>query len=286
MSEAEAELNKADKLYDQGKKDEAVAVYKQKFSYSKDKATHVKRIVEFEAEQEHIAEVRKWVEIAVDAKLNVTYQNKMAQQAYATVKKDRDDAERKLQEEAVRNAKEKNAVVRMAQEKKIIPYDVLESKKIPFGLTMDILVNETATKEEVIKLAESLRQKHINTHRGISIFDSREAQHRQLDKSYPEAELSKHWLVTITRNVIDEGKLDTIRWVAEGRNYYTIDISIWYLIPSKRYYVTNFGLQSRGHVRRGRVCEYSRRPDRPASDSIRQSIVPALQRSGGQAGSA
>ena len=208
LSEAEAELAKADNLYDQGKKDEAVAVYKQKFSYSKNKVAHLKRIVEFEAEKEHIAEVRKWVEIGVDAKVDVSYESKMAQQAYAALKKDRDDAERKRQAEAVRNTREK-----------VISYEVLASKNIPFGVSMDVLVNETATKQQVMELAENLRQKHVSTHRGISIFDSREAQRRQTDESYPEAELSKHWLATITRTVIDGGKLDTTRWVAEGRNH-------------------------------------------------------------------
>jgi len=95
-------LAKADKEYEEGKKAEAVAVYKDNFSFSKDKATHIKRIVEVEAEKGDKEEARKWVEKGFAEKLDVKYEGQAAQQVYAAVKKERDEqaAKKKAEEEA------------------------------------------------------------------------------------------------------------------------------------------------------------------------------------------
>ncbi len=99
---------------------------------------------------------------------------------------------------------------------KTMPYEVLEKKHRPDGkFIMSLLVSETATKEDVMKLAESLRREHAGKIASISIFDSSEAWRRHLDETYPEKELSRHWLLVIDG---DRSGGEEIRWVAEGRN--------------------------------------------------------------------
>jgi len=101
----------------------------------------------------------------------------------------------------------------------ILDYQVLREWDIPAGgIGMDLLVSETATKEEVLALATHLRAKYLP--RGfifISIFDSSEAYLRREDTSYPEEEYFKHFLVQITRN--PKTGYDQIEWVAKGRGY-------------------------------------------------------------------
>jgi len=100
-----------------------------------------------------------------------------------------------------------------------IPYEVL-SKWNPrrgdndyFG--MHILVSETASKQQVLKLAEALKRKHAGKYIAIHIWDSREAQRRQGDETYPEKELFRHYLVVMYDEPIDP----KIQWVAEGRDH-------------------------------------------------------------------
>jgi hypothetical protein len=96
---------------------------------------------------------------------------------------------------------------------KSIACEVLRCKKRADGkFFIDFLVSDSASKEEVLKLAESLRQQYDGKFACISIFDSREAWRRHEDLSYPEKELDRHWLV-----VIDGDSGQKISWVAEGR---------------------------------------------------------------------
>ena len=98
-----------------------------------------------------------------------------------------------------------------------IPYEVLSKKSGRSGkFTMDVLVDQSASKEDVMKLAESLRRKYSGEFQVISIYDSREAARRRTDDSYPEKELSKHWLVVID-TLSDPGK--EVRWVAKERGH-------------------------------------------------------------------
>lgn len=106
---------------------------------------------------------------------------------------------------------------------KTIPYAVVGKwdKATAFG--MDILVDETASREDVMNLAKSLqRQNNAGKYCTINIFDSREAQRRHLDESYSEQELSRHWLVVIVaggEKVMKSKDHQEIRWVAEGRDH-------------------------------------------------------------------
>lgn len=107
---------------------------------------------------------------------------------------------------------------------KAIPYEVLRKEKRRGKLSLEILVGEADSKQNVLKLAENLRREHDGKFALISIFDSRDAwKHRpameraalqgKSYKSYPEKELDRHWLVVI--DDIDH----EIRWVAEGRDH-------------------------------------------------------------------
>jgi hypothetical protein len=72
---AKSELDHADRLYAEGDRAEAVAKYKANFSFvaKADKSRVVQRIVEFEAERGDETEARRWIELALDNKLDVAY---------------------------------------------------------------------------------------------------------------------------------------------------------------------------------------------------------------------
>src|SRR4029077_11052101 len=78
-------------------------------------------------------------------------------------------------------------------------------------------------------LAESLRQEYSGRFATICIFDSREASQRRTDESYPEKELSRHWLVVVDWGG-DTGSKEEIRWVAEGRDQQEVNAKA----PTKR----------------------------------------------------
>lgn len=107
------------------------------------------------------------------------------------------------------------ACVGCGSSEKTIPYEVLrqwEHKKLGTGL--EILVDEAASKEDVMTLAKSLQRKYEGNYTAICIFDSREAWRRRLDESYPEKKLRRHWLVNMLG--IDAPK---IVWDGEGRDH-------------------------------------------------------------------
>jgi hypothetical protein len=79
-----------------------------------------------------------------------------------------------------------------------VPYEVLKMER-PRNekYKIDVLVDEKTSKQDVLKLAEYLRGNYVGRYTTISIFDSREAWRAAdaFDQSYPEKELSRHWLV-------------------------------------------------------------------------------------------
>jgi len=105
-----------------------------------------------------------------------------------------------------------------------IDYQVLREWKIPAGgVGMELLVDETATKDEVLALAAHLREEYSDGYLIIDIFDSleahaaRETEARTGQLPISEEEYWKHHLVMIFRN--SKTDYDEIQWVAEGRGY-------------------------------------------------------------------
>ena len=100
-----------------------------------------------------------------------------------------------------------------------LDYQVLREWDIPAGgIGMDILVSETATKEEALALANYLRSKY--SYKGyifISIYDSKEAQASNFQGTMSDEEFRKHFLVQITRN--PKTGYDEIEWLATERGY-------------------------------------------------------------------
>ncbi len=107
-----------------------------------------------------------------------------------------------------------------------IDYQALREWDVPVGgIGMELLVDESATKEEVLALAAYLRQEHSDGFLYIDIFDSPEAHAAReteirtghLPSNYSDEEYWKHHLVMIKLN--PNTGLDEILWVAEGRGY-------------------------------------------------------------------
>jgi hypothetical protein len=101
------------------------------------------------------------------------------------------------------------------------PSDHEISLKQPRGdgkLNIEVLVNEKMPKQEVLRIAERLQREYAGKYVTICIFDSREASQRRTDLSYPEKELSRHWLVVVDWGG-DTGGKEGIRWVAQGRDH-------------------------------------------------------------------
>jgi ribosomal protein L40E len=132
-ADAEAEIAKADKLFDQGKKMEAIAIYKEKFSLANDKAALVKRIVEFELERNDIVETRKWIERGFDEKIEVAYSNPALVTLQAQVKSERSERQKKKVEEHVTKEKSANAETDRGNAKA----SQSNYAKIQIGMTMD-----------------------------------------------------------------------------------------------------------------------------------------------------
>ena len=103
-------------------------------------------------------------------------------------------------------------------------YQVLREWEIPAGgIGMELLVDESATKGEVLALAAHLRDEHSDGYIYIDIFDSVAAQRARLTEvstgqlPISEEEYWKHHLVMIKLN--PNTGLDEILWVAEERGY-------------------------------------------------------------------
>ena len=100
-----------------------------------------------------------------------------------------------------------------------LDYQVLREWDIPAGgIGMELLVSETAIKEEVLTLATYLRSKY--SYKGyifITIYDSKEAQISSLQGSLSDEGFLKHVLVTIFRN--PKTGYDEIEWLATERGY-------------------------------------------------------------------
>lgn len=100
-----------------------------------------------------------------------------------------------------------------------IKFEVLRCWDIPNnGYGMEILVDEKANKEDILRLAGDIRSNYIDkTILSVSIFDSREACRNRLNENYPEGEYFKHYLVELGRN--QNSGYDEIQWTARDRDH-------------------------------------------------------------------
>jgi len=107
-----------------------------------------------------------------------------------------------------------------------LDYQILREWDIPEGsIGMELLVDESATRGEVLALAAHLREEYSHGYIYIDIFDSLEAHAARetetrtghLPSNYSDEEYSKHHLVNIIRN--PKTGYDEIQWVAEERGY-------------------------------------------------------------------
>jgi hypothetical protein len=98
-----------------------------------------------------------------------------------------------------------------------LKYDTLAAKEIPAGgIGLDLLVDPSAKKEQVLKLARDLRE--ANRAAGIvqiEIFDAREAWENRGNLSYPRDKFRQHLLVGVAVN--PEAHVDTVLWFGQGR---------------------------------------------------------------------
>lgn len=103
---------------------------------------------------------------------------------------------------------------------KTIPYEVLRKWDVKTrGFGMEILVDEAASREDVMNLAKSLQRQHAGKYLVIDIFDSREAWQHRDDDGYPEKEYWRHYLVQIAGKFRGWEDGQEIHWVAEGRDH-------------------------------------------------------------------
>ncbi len=123
---------------------------------------------------------------------------------------------------------------------KLIPYEVLKQKSIKGNadeprdmINLDVLVTEKATKQEVMKLAEWLREKNEGRGLILAIFDSKEVWESLTPPDSPEQLAIWNRKFTTKQKVIQMEKkyklhylagmgVDTdgkVMWTAEGRNH-------------------------------------------------------------------
>ena len=127
------DLAAADRSYAEGKKAEAVAKYKDRFSHvpGDRRAEVIKRVADHEATAGDKAEARRWVEKGLDGKMNIAYESPAARDLLAQVQRERAEAEAKKQAEIAR--KQAEAAKRKAEEEErrkgiAIPFDDLRQE--------------------------------------------------------------------------------------------------------------------------------------------------------------
>ena len=100
----------------------------------------------------------------------------------------------------------------------IISYEVLRRWNVGNKFSMELLVSDMASQNDVLKLAESLQRRYAGQYNTIDIFDSRMAwqSRADLDESYPDKEYWRHYLVQISEVLWQDNK---IHWVAKGRGH-------------------------------------------------------------------
>lgn len=83
-----------------------------------------------------------------------------------------------------------------------IKYNIVEQWSVGVkGVGMRIVVDPNASKEDVMRLANNLKNEyHVNDQVEINIFDSEMAARNQTNSLYPEKELFSHYLVSIRIN--------------------------------------------------------------------------------------
>jgi hypothetical protein len=99
LKKKKEEVVEADKLYEGGKKMQAVTVYKKNFDVVPNRAEYLKRIVETEIEQGSKEEAMKWVQRGIKDKINAKYDSHIANEMFAQAQKEH-EAERKKQQAA------------------------------------------------------------------------------------------------------------------------------------------------------------------------------------------
>lgn len=113
---AQESIKEADKLYAEGKQEEAVRAYKKHFSEAGDRKPELlKRIVEYELKQGDRAEARHWVEKGIDGKLEVAYDSEAARGLLADVQQERGQQVKGVDEwaNAQTGARQRDIIVRV-----------------------------------------------------------------------------------------------------------------------------------------------------------------------------
>lgn len=122
--EVKKKIDKADVLWDSGKKTDAVMEYRRIFedARSDEKERMLPRIVEFEVNAGNNEEAKKWIKRGLEDKLKVEYSDPAAKKVFAVAKNEYDEAaaekERKELEEkakAEREAAEREAARKKAE---------------------------------------------------------------------------------------------------------------------------------------------------------------------------
>lgn len=115
-------IAEGDKQLKAGKKEDAVANYKEGFSVAGNrKAELAKLIVEFEIECNKIPEAKKWIERALEENLQLNYDNAGARALLGIVQQEREEraAKRKAEEEELAEKRRKEEDQRQEEEQKL-----------------------------------------------------------------------------------------------------------------------------------------------------------------------
>ena len=154
------DLAAGDKLYADGKKGEAVAKYKDWWSFVPDerKAQVIQRVADHEAAGDK-AEARRWVEKGLDGRLTVAYETPAARDLLAQVQRERAEAEarrvaeREAHEKARQEAEAKRKAEREVREK---AEREAEEKRQRYGSSTDAhRMAETFVKRQLTFPAEA-----------------------------------------------------------------------------------------------------------------------------------